>query len=152
MIDLIANLPRLLPFAIAWAQAQEAVIVTTGHTLTAIESKLAVAVGVQHPDRVRIKLVNQMPEPDHPELRAIAKQTGLIGQHTGGITFGHGIYIRDGHISNRLVSHELRHVHQYEVAGSIAAFLRTYLEQIATLGYERAPLELDAQRHERDAP
>jgi hypothetical protein len=152
MNDLVANLPRLLPLAIAWVQAQEAVIATTGRTLTVIESRLAVAVGVQHPDRVRIKLVMQMPEPDHPELRAIAKRTGLIGPHTGGITFGFGIYIRDGHISNRLASHELRHVYQYEAAGSIAAFLQTYLEQIATVGYERAPLELDAQRYERDAP
>jgi hypothetical protein len=69
-----------------------------------------------------------------------------------GITFGHGIYIREGTVSNRLVSHELRHVHQYEAAGSIAAFLATYLQQIVTVGYDNAPLELDARAHERDAP
>jgi len=93
-----------------------------------------------------------MPAPADPKLHAIASQTGLIGPHTGGITMGHGIYLLNGQVSNRLVSHELRHVHQYEAAGSIATFLKTYLEQIATVGYARAPLELDAMQHERDAP
>jgi hypothetical protein len=142
----------LLPHAIAWVHAQEFKILASGRALTDIETKLAVAVGVHDPARVRIKLVRQMPAPADPELRAIASQTGLIGPHTGGITMGHGIYLLNGQVSNRLVSHELRHVHQYEAAGSIATFLRTYLEQIATVGYARAPLELDATQHERDAP
>jgi len=149
---LIARLPRLLPLAVSWAKAREADILATGRTLTDIETRMAAAVGVQNPGRVRIKVVGRIPAPDHPELRSIASETGLIGPRTGGITFGHGIYVRDGHIFNRLVSHELRHVHQYEAAGSIDAFLQTYLNQIATVGYERAPLELDARRHERDAP
>jgi hypothetical protein len=149
--DFAAALPRLLPHAIAWAHAQEFMILGGGRALTESERKLALAVEVQYPDRVRIKLVRQIPAPADPELRAIAIQTGLIGPHTGGITLGHGIFILDGQDSNRLVSHELRHVHQYEVAGSIAVFLQTYLEQIATVGYDRAPLELDARRHERDA-
>jgi hypothetical protein len=152
MTDLAAVLPRLLPHAIAWVHAQEFKILASGRALTDIEIKLAVAVGVQDPARVRIKLVTQIPVPAQPELRAIASQTGLIGPHTGGITLGRGIYIREGHVTNRLVSHELRHVQQYEAAGSIAAFLGMYLEQIATVGYDRAPLELDAQQHERDAP
>jgi hypothetical protein len=125
-------------------------ILGSGRALTESERKLAVAVGVRYSDRVRIKLVRQIPPPADPELRSIATQTGLIGPHTGSITLGHGIFILDGQESNRLVSHELRHVHQYELAGSIAAFLRTYLEEIATVGYDRAPLELDARRHERD--
>jgi len=152
VIDLAANLPRLLPLAVAWVQTQETEILASGRALTPVETKLAIAVGVQRPDSVRIKVVRRMPEPEDPELRLIARQTRLIAPSTGGITMGHGIYIIDGCASNRLVSHELRHVHQYEAAGSIAAFLRTYLEQIATIGYDRAPLELDAVRHERDAP
>ena len=84
--------------------------------------------------------------------RPLAKQTNLIGPHTGGLTMGRGIYILDGQLTNRLVSHELRHVQQYETAGSIVEFLRIYLAQIANVGYDRAPLELDAQRHARDVP
>jgi hypothetical protein len=51
----------------------------------------------------------------------------------------------------RLLSHECRHVHQYEAHGSIAAFLPVYLEQIATVGYRNSPLEQDARAHEVDA-
>jgi hypothetical protein len=151
MTTLAAALLRLLPLAIDWVQAQELEVLASGRALTDVEVKLAVAVGVRHPDRVRLKFFTEIPQPNNPELRALGIQTGLLGPHIGGITFGHGIYIQEGQATNRLISHELRHVHQYEDAGSIAAFLGTYLEQIATVGYERAPLELDAQRQERDA-
>jgi hypothetical protein len=151
-LDLLKLLPRLLPPATAWVQAQEAKILASGRPLSETETKLAVLVGVQHPEAVRISVVRKIPTPEDPELRSIAVATSLIGPNTGGITFGHGIYIRNEHLTNRLVSHELRHVHQYEAVGSIAAFLESYLGQIASVGYKRAPLELDAQRHERDAP
>lgn len=142
----------MLPNVVAWAEAQEAEILATGRSLASIEKRLAKAVGVREPDRVRIKMVQRIPKPQDPGLRVAADQTGLLGPDIAGITFGHGIYIRQPHISNRLVSHELRHVHQYETAGSTAAFLAIYLEQIVTVGYALAPLEIDARRHERDAP
>jgi hypothetical protein len=78
VIDFAAHLPRLLPLAVDWVQAQEVEILASGRALT-----------------------------------------------TGG---------------------------QYETAGSIAALLAVYLEQIATVGYDNAPFELDAVRHERHAP
>jgi hypothetical protein len=152
MINLAAELPRLLPAAIAWVEAQEAKILVSGRSLTATEFRLAAASGVRNSGRVRIKIVQRLPKPQQPELRTAVDQSGLLGPHMAGITFGHGIYIRDGAISNRLISHELRHVHQYEEAGSIAGFLATYLQQIVTVGYENAPLELDARAHERNAP
>jgi hypothetical protein len=148
-LDLIKLLPRLLPPATAWVQAQEAKILASGRPLSETETKLAVLVGVQHPGAVRIAVVRNIPTPEDFELRSIAAETNLIGPNTGGITFGHGVYILEGHVTNRLVSHELRHVHQYETFGSIGAFLTTYLEQIATVGYDRAPLEMDARSFER---
>jgi hypothetical protein len=152
MIDLAAALPRLLPLAIPWVESQEADVLATGRSLTVTELALAKAVGVSNVTRVRIKLVNQMPQPSHPELRAAADQTGLLGPNTRGVTFGYAVFIRHGCETNRLVSHELRHVHQYEAAGSIAAFLPIYLAQIVSVGYGQAPFELDAKRHERDVP
>ena len=152
MIDLASELPRLMPHAIAWVHAQETEILVTGRPLTATEMRLAAVVGVRDSDRVRIKMVRQLAQPQHPALRAAADQTGLLGPGMAAITFGHGIYIREGYVCNRLVSHELRHVHQYEAAGSIAAFLATYLQQIVAVGYANAPLEVDARAHERDAP
>jgi hypothetical protein len=151
MIDLAVALPGLMPHAIAWVQARETEILATGQSLSAAGLQLAICVGVRAPDLVRIKVVQRLPQPGHPELRAIAAHTGLLGPDMGGITFGHGIYIVEGDLHTRLLSHELRHVHQYEVAGSIAAFLEIYLQQIAIVGYDNAPLELDAKAHERDA-
>ena len=151
-IDLATELPRLLPLAIAWVKRLEKELLESGRPLTDVETLLAAAVAVRDPVRVRIKIVQQIPRPSDPTLRAAADQAGLVSSRTSGITFGHGIYICAGHVSNRLVSHELRHVHQYEEAGTIDAFLGKYLKQIVTVGYDMAPLERDARLHERDNP
>jgi hypothetical protein len=150
MFDLAAALPRLLPKAIAWAEARATEITTSGAPLTDLELRLAHFVGVQQPERVRILEVHEIPKPEDPELLQAIAATGLIGPHTIGLTLGYGIYIMAGHATNRLVSHECRHVYQYEVAGSIRNFLPTYLAQIASVGYAAAPLEIDARAHECD--
>jgi hypothetical protein len=67
-----------------------------------------------------------------------------------GLTLGYAVFICTGYNTNlRLLRHEFRHVHQYERAGSIAAFLPAYLGQIVQFGYHNAPLEQDARAHER---
>ena len=151
-IDLAAALPQLLPRAIEWVEAQEAKVQRLGTPLSLDGIALARVVGVVLPEMVRVALVDRLPRPDDPELREAALQAGLLNPGTFGITFGHAIYIRSGHLANRLLSHECRHVHQYEAAGSIAAFLPVYLQQIVAHGYWNAPLEVDARNHERDAP
>jgi hypothetical protein len=150
MFNLAAILPRILPSAIAWAEARSNEILRVGGPLNEHGVRLAKAVDVVHPELVRILEVPSLPMPDDPQLKYAAEQTGLIGPGMVGLTLGYGIYIVAGHGSNRLVSHECRHVHQYEVAGSIAGFLPVYLHQIATVGYDDAPYEVDARRHERD--
>ncbi len=66
-----------------------------------------------------------------------------------GLTLGDAVFICVGHEMNpRLLRHELRHVYQYEQAGSISAFLPLYLGQIVQFGYRNAPLEQDARAHE----
>lgn len=150
MFDLAAALPHLLPKAIAWAEARSAEITKSGVPLTNLELRLAHLVGVQQPERVRILTVREIPHPEDPELRQAVAATGFIGPQTIGLTLGYGIYIVTGHSTNRLVSHECRHVYQYEVAGSIRNFLPLYLEQIATDGYAAAPFEMDARAHECD--
>lgn len=148
--DLESQLPSLLPKAIAWVNAQSRLILETGSPLDGTELRLARAVGVSHPEKIRVSTVQVLPLPDDPELQSVAVETGLLGPQMIGVTFGYGIYVREGHISNRLISHECRHVHQYEAAGSIEAFLPVYLHQIATVGYYDAPLEIDARQHELD--
>ena len=149
--NLAEALPSLLPHAISWAEAQSAEIRAKGSPLNTSRLALARAVGVDRPELIRVKVVEQLPLPENPELREASLQTGLLGPGMVGLTLGYGIYLCRGHETNRLVSHECRHVYQYEAAGSIAAYLPVYLRQIARYGYEKSPYEIDATNHERDA-
>lgn len=105
-------------------------------------------VGVLGPERIRVLVVENIPIPEEPLLVQAAQSTGLLGPNTWGLTLGHSIFLLKGKVTLRLLSHEFRHVFQYELFGSIDEFLPTYLHQVATLGYRDAPLEADARRHE----
>jgi len=148
-LDLRALLPRLLPRAIAWAEAVAADVALRGTALNAPGSVIASAAGVQRPDDIRVLMVDHLPLPPDPELRAAAVQTGLLGPTMAGLTLGHSILIRQGHMSRGLLAHECRHVFQYERAGSIAAFFPAYLASIVQVGYWDCPFEQDARASER---
>jgi hypothetical protein len=149
--DLQAVLPKLLPGAIAWAELQSRKATQEGEALSESGKAMAKEVGVRQPELIRVIMVDQLPLPDDPLLKEAAIKTGLLGPHMAGLTLGHSILIVRGNLNFRLLSHECRHVHQYEMHGSIAAFLPVYLEQIATVGYDNAPLEQDARAYEREA-
>ena len=104
--------------------------------------------GVKNPELIRVVLVDELPLPEDPTLKEAAIQTGLLGPGMVGMTFGHGIYMAQGYVKVQFLSHECRHVYQYEALGSIEEFLRVYLSQIITFGYQDAPLEADARSHE----
>ena len=106
---------------------------------------------MRQPARIRVRIVDEMPLPDDVQLRAAALRAGLLAPGTLGLTLGYAVFVRQGHeTSLRLLSHEFRHVYQYECAGSIASFLPGYLQEIVSHGYADAPSELDARAHERD--
>lgn len=110
---------------------------------------IAARVGVRQPHRIRYFYVPGIPMPADPLLVAAASQTGLIGPHIAGMTLGHSIFFReDTQVGPRLLSHECRHVFQYEAYGSIAAFLTEYLRQVVMEGYRNAPPEIDARERE----
>jgi hypothetical protein len=150
-MNLLANLPQLLPSAIAWAQLQANHVSTVGFPLDEGGLTIARRVEVQYPEHIRITLVEQLPLPEEPTLKQAALQTGLLGPDKVGLTLGYSIFICHGYYAIRLLSHECRHVYQYENSGSIAAFLRVYLQQIAEVGYDNAKLEIDARTHEFSA-
>jgi hypothetical protein len=151
-VDLRQALPHLLPGAIAWAEAQARSAAATGTALTPPEQEIARSVGVQRADLIRVVTGEILPVPEDSALRAAAEQAGLIGPDMIGLTLGHAVFVRRGHKTRRLLSHEFRHVHQYEQHGSIAAFLPVYLSQIVEVGYADSPFERDARAHElRDA-
>ncbi|MDN7914605.1 hypothetical protein [Burkholderia cepacia] len=150
MIDLADILPSALPAAVAWAEAEAARGIAQGAPLTSAQADDARKVGVAQPERIRVVIVERMPFPETPTLAAIARDTGLLSPGTIGLTLGHAVYVLRGQDTRRLLTHEFRHVHQYEAAGSIGAFLARYLQEIATVGYHDAPLEADARQHEFD--
>ena len=79
---------------------------------------------------------------------ALCEEYGFLTEETIGLTLGYGIYIKQGYLTTRLLSHELRHVHQYEQAGSAKAFLSRYISEIMRFGYMDSPYEVDARNHE----
>jgi hypothetical protein len=149
--DLPAALPMLTARAIAWAEAHYFSIAESGQPLNDEMLSVARSVGVSIPELIRVMEVPTLPLPVHPELRQVGLAAGLFSPDMVGMTLGYGIYIRQGQGSIRRLSHEFRLVHQFELAGSIAAFLPVYLGQIATFGYKKAPIEVDAWAHVRDA-
>ncbi len=108
------------------------------HTLDPLNASAmseAKTVGVQRPQEVRFQMVDRLPLPSDSQLQAAALQTGFLGPMIAGLTLGHSILIRHGQMSRRLLSHECRHVFQYEQAESIAEFLPLYLQSIVQVGY-----------------
>ena len=148
-MNLSVRLPQLLAAAVGWAERRANRAQEVGVRLTPDEIALARAVGVAKPELVRIEMVgDRLPMPEDSELQAAAVEAGLLGPGMVGLTLGHSIFICRGHKTRRLLSHELRHVHQYEQCGSIAAFLPLYLLQVIENGYRDAPFERDARAYE----
>jgi len=141
-------LPLILPLAVRWANKHSNNIQQKGKSLTAKEIELAHQVGVIDAEKVRVLIIEKIPIPTHPALAKTAKAAGFMAASPAGMTLGYSIYICDGFHSERLLSHELRHVQQYEHYGSIKHFLREYLSQVFEYGYTDAPLEVDARRYE----
>ena len=151
-MDLLAALPKLLPKAIAWAEEEASRAATSGRVLNAEEIAFARKVGVTNPELVRIQSCDPLPRPLDPSLQAAADQTGLLGPGMIGLTLGYSVFVCRGHETPRVLSHEFRHVFQYEQNGAIAGFLPLYLQQIVTMGYQNALFEVDARAHEIVAP
>lgn len=136
--------------AVHWVEQQQQIICKQGRLLTAYEQQLAALVGVANPAFVYLYEVPSILRPEEPELAALCEQFGFLTKDTIGLTLGYGIYIKQGYRSSRLLSHELRHVYQYEQAGSAEAFLSRYIAEIMQFGYVNAPYEIDARSHELD--
>jgi hypothetical protein len=145
---LAQKLPLIFPQAVAWANEQLSRIVREGIPLSAVLLAKAAAVGVSSPEKVRVLEVPFLKAPSDPALNEVAQESGLFGPHMHGMTLGYGIFVCSGKASVRLLTHELRHVHQYEQAGSIEKFLEEYLRQVTTYGYFDAPYEKDARAFE----
>ncbi|HEY0858196.1 MAG TPA: hypothetical protein VGE16_14115 [Albitalea sp.] len=142
----LALLPLATPVVAAWARWQNRRILRDGEPLTPEQMQIASVVGVVHPERVRVLRVGRIPFPGGRPIDRLARRMGLPGLDVDGLTLGHGIFMRRGAATLRLLAHECRHVAQFEAAGSLRAFLADYLRQVSRHGYADAPYEVDARR------
>ena len=144
-----AGVATIAPRAIAWAQAQSESVARSGAPLTPAQIALARSVGVRHPELIRVAAVDHFPLPQEAEVKAAAMRIGLAKPSIVGLTLGHSVLVRRGFENDpRLLSHEFRHVHQYEAHGGIAGFLAQHLQDLAKFGYDDSPFEVDARAHE----
>jgi hypothetical protein len=92
-----------------------------------------------------LRTVPRIPLPEHPRVKQLARQVGLLNADTGGLTVGYGVIVRLDCAKNlRLLAHESVHVAQYERLGR-ERFLQEYIQQIAAHGYLNAPFEQEAE-------
>jgi hypothetical protein len=147
--DIADDVAALLPGATTFVDDTESEILQRGRPLTAFETRIAQAVGVAHPELVRVLIHNDFIEPRDPAFIALARELGIeTDAEEAGRAAGHGIELKPSFVrSRRVLAHELAHVAQYERMGT-AGLLRDYLTQLLTVGYDRAPIEVEARASE----
>jgi hypothetical protein len=147
------DVAALLPGALAFIDDSEREILRRGRPLTAEEARIAQAVGVAHPEQVRVLVSNDFIQPRDRAFVALARRLGIdLDAGLLGRTSGHGVQLRHGSArSRRLLAHELTHVAQYERMGT-AALLRQYFVELLVVGYERSPIEAEARANEPLGP
>jgi hypothetical protein len=144
-----ARVPQLAALAADWAERFAADSLAAGRPLDAGERAIARRVGVRDPSKVRVRVVEELPAPGDPRLVAAAGRIGLMPQAASGMTLGYAILLKRGKETDaRLLSHELRHVAQYEAQGGIRPFLALHIPHLLQFGYDDSPFEQDARAHE----
>ncbi|MEM8954494.1 MAG: hypothetical protein AAGD22_10120 [Verrucomicrobiota bacterium] len=138
-------LPVFIPIAVLWVWREEKRVLAMGRALDAGQRADAQLMGVRHPERIRILLVDEVSGPRNVLLRKLCDALGYFGPWISGITYRYGILIRRDRYPDRLlVAHECVHTGQYERCGSLGSFLLSYLRECLLQGYPNGPLEREA--------
>lgn len=141
----LAQIEKLIPLASRWAGKLEKRILREGVPLSPEETEDALALGVKHPERVRLLCLASVPTPKDRLLKAAAAAVQFLTPATRGLALRYGIFVRaDVWRERDLIAHELVHTEQYERLGGIEPFLRQYLGECLSIGYPAAPLEQEA--------
>ena len=133
--------------AAVWATREERRILVQGIPLSRKEIEIARAMGVAHPERVRLMKVDGIPLLNGRLVCLLATLFPRIPTQTVGISLRYGIYIHSDQWRDlQLIAHECVHTSQYERFGSIAAFMKAYFTECIEIGYPLGPLEQEAIR------
>jgi len=148
------QLPRFVAEYSQWAGEIEQQAFKTGEKLSAVDLEMARKIGVKAPEKIRVVTQKDVPFPKHNKfLLGIGETLGLVGPGVinNAQVFGHAIYVAEHYELDRpRTAHELVHVMQFEREGSFANVLQLYLKEVATYGYDNAPLEVEAYQANKD--
>lgn len=129
--------------AVRWARSQERRILVHGRPLSSEEIEVALKLGVSRSSRVRVSMGPEVPMP----VGLIGRVRQFVGFPARPISLatGHGVFLSDKVADNRFVlATELARVAQFEQLGGIRGFLRKYIFECLSLGYEDVSLESEA--------
>ncbi len=142
----LAWLESVAPKAIAWMAEQETALIPQGRPLTSAETVIAVRMGVRHPGDIRLAVLPAFPFPADPLLANEAKALGFGTDREMGRSMGYAVLVKPQFQgAHKLLAHECVHVAQRERLG-LETFVRRYLLELRTVGYERSSLEAEANR------
>jgi len=128
-----------------WVAWHEACLVTKGHPLPLTLLAWAAKNDIPDPYHVRFLHAHPIPLPAPIPLRKWLDRRGFPCIHLAGLSLRKGIYLHpDLPNEDAVIRHELIHTRQYQEAGSIFEFLRQYLFQCLTEGYENCEMEREA--------
>jgi hypothetical protein len=149
--NVVATVAQLQPGMVDWYRDVERAGLAIGQPLDADQMRLAQAIGVTEPDRVRVVIGHEIPLPPNPQtFKPFYDTFGNRSLPFRAMTFGHAIYIFDRTNASKrwLMAHELTHVTQFEKLG-MDGFAHDYLLQRMLFGYSNTPLERAAIANER---
>lgn len=120
--------------ALVWAERAHDEVMRAGGPLSERGKTLAATVGVEHPEKIRLFIVDTLPR--------------VFDWAYCGLTLGYAVMMQRGHDSNPyLLSAQFRFVQQFERVGSLRDFVAQYLRDIEQHGHQHAPMNLDAIFH-----
>ena len=136
-----------------WARSIEAQGQERGSPLDPEQLELATRIGILHPEKVRLVMVDAVPFPSHDAaMRRLGESMGFIGADVinNAQAFGYTIWVRKGFVLDRArLAHELVHVEQIERSAGFSVYARKYIEQLREFGHANMPLEREAYEANR---
>lgn len=135
-----------LPWVAWWAWRTERSGRRRGRPLPEPVIDDARELGVRHPERVRVLVVDAVPMPGAGWQHSLAARFGFDGSLTAGLCLRYAIYLRRDAVAHHssILRHELVHTAQFERLGGILPFLWRYLVECLRDGYQASALEIEA--------
>ena len=140
------DMTELMPLALWWVKQQRDIALKDGIYLTEEQKEDARNLGVQHPEKIAIMYVDEMPTPQDATLKKFANGVGLINDDTIGMALSYGLYIRSDYKDSKLRHlHEFVHVAQCEQRG-LSQFIQDFFAEVLSIGYPVGPMEQEAEQ------